>query len=1214
MILDEFIKNSGLQERWKQHEQFLQEQQNQGIGGGVRSALGTIGVLAEGPTTVGKAGVATTEAAIGKAFPGFSDLTDRAYLGYVAAGGNSNGGAAGQQFGATIQGHEAAAHGNEKLQGLLDMAFDPTNVIPLGPAEKLQAVKKVRLADKAGAGAKLSEEFLARAADVPVGHGIASDIEEKLAVAALGFGDSGEKAASLLGKSATKAEKARVAAAKPAVRSIADAAKGFTGVGEEAAANFKQSRLLQDAGENLLLDANSSGTKSDNLASVMEEYARIKKQAASARELKADAPQVYRDYKGMQQGMMKSWQDEGMASGAAKAWFEEISVDIPKAREGLRNPQPGESWRQYVDDASQLSYHLNRAEDSLYQKVKAAYSAPEVSNLTQAQADALVGPEALQLAHQAEIGSPKYGQAVKESASAGLSNLNTQENAFFNSVTPKLSEEEAIATGLKDFAAKAPDPAQPMLDKFPGTTAGDWTASAAPQAANAYTPVEQKVLQLATDLGRTPTPGEVQRELKVGFNEAARLSDVASGKLPGTGAATAGSVVPQPSTPVAKWNKQLTTAPDSPPAIKEALDNAAQAAPLPTAPEAAALVTATPDGGGSYVGRMSEFVRFLAAETAAKQRDSFTRKGVGILGTAKAIPGVWSSMMVETTRNLLMDPIWNKVLLLHEGIGKKTYDEAGKVIVERLTVGEKNEVRLFGGIADTGGIHEWPELLSEKPVEEINSAWKKAIGGSAWELESEAATRLSALENMAASTVIGLANPVRGATNLLLAPLGLLTEARSHAFHIINSITHTAARSAAFESAYVPFMENSARRLLGAAKAEGLDITELAGQAMKSAGRDISMEGGFGPSQVLATLGERYANEWMSMIEQGRQAGFTETKRVFGDFANRGPAERAIGKFVPFMSWTWRAYPRMMQMVGEHPLLAATLYQLNRIDGAVAKKEQRKNYQYGTLAINKDTKLVGLLASVFTPEQEGEIRLNPLSLISPVGGEQLGIAAGEGDQPLAADAGLGEKVYRGVEDTLNTVGSGLNPALQALAYEMGWTYKSPSPGSRYASIDNLMSQFAPALDAPTVQGPMRGLRKMITGKSDNFDPVEAKAKELIFQRTGKPVNDASNRQLAAQLASHTGIYAEAQRVLDSGNAGRSLFNANSPVTVMTNTAAGEQVRKSKLGLPFTYDQIQQAQVGGLSGIAQYMANENERYKMANPAAYASETPATIKSR
>lgn len=607
-----------------------------------------------------------------------------------------------------------------------------------------------------------------------------------------------------------------------------------------------------------------------------------------------------------------------------------------------------------------------------------------------------------------------------------------------------------------------------------------------------------------------------------------------------------------------------------------------------------------------YVSHMWDLIKAGLSRGAQRTKESYSQpfKKLGL----RDVAGVWAGTNIETVRNAIMDKVYNAWLLGNEGISKRLATTAEKVIGQRVKAGETDPVRLLGPIADyldTLGIDTIPtkklpggnEAIDAQGAQKLAQQIVSDLGGNFFKLEADNANHLAqmnGLQKALVGTGLQLASPVTAVTGLATAPLNLLMDLRHEVFAVVNNAAHMGARTAAFEDAFLPFLQNSAQDMLQRAAAEGKDVSLLTGKGFSRYGEVLATDGAFAPEQVTAQLGERYGAEWGRVVEQALQAGYDNSRRVLGNFADSSPAEDMVRRFVPFMSWSWRAYPRAAQYALSHPAVTVGLLHLLAADRANAQREGRPGYQVGTVAINKDTPLLGLLASVFTPEQEATVRLNPLALFSPVSGELLSVGM---DNPQGED----QTAYQQAKNAVGMLGGSFNPLIQAGAYITDQDYQAPGAASRYAPVDYLTAQMG-GPSAPTIQGPLRAARKLVSGQEDTYDPIEAKAKELVFERTGKPVSDPDNKQYALEIQHQTGVYLDAQRDYAQGGARRALVGAVSPVSVQATTATTEARRAASQDVPFSYDDIQAAKDQGLSQLVTAMNAANDQYYAQHPEA------------
>lgn len=616
-------------------------------------------------------------------------------------------------------------------------------------------------------------------------------------------------------------------------------------------------------------------------------------------------------------------------------------------------------------------------------------------------------------------------------------------------------------------------------------------------------------------------------------------------------------------------------APDSPQAIKQAVDDLGRV--INTPPPASRNIV--PDATRGFTTRMSDLLGTALKAGVAEQKAAMGRDGVLI--NFSQLASIWKGQAVQTVRNIFMDEAFGRVISWDAGIRQAQINQSKDWLIKRLSeaggqgsLGESNPLLMLGDVSDLLAANGLGGKLKPKEIKAILDN----IGISPLDAETDNIKNLSAMQQLLGNTAVGLANPLRSSVGLLAMPLGYLAPMRQRMFHIVNTVTHMATKGEAFEQGYLPFVENSAKELFRLAEAEGKDVSALRGFGIVdklgiNADGMLLHEGAFSPEAVRMVLGDRYATEWQTMLDQALQAGYARANEVFGNYAARGALEKQINKFVPFMAWSWRAYPRVAKMVLAHPAITAGVLQLYEAELQQAKQQHLPGYLATTVGFNKDTPIIGTLARVFSPDQEASVHINPIALFTPVPSEGLAALTGDG-----TDTGSdNQTLYQQVKGIAGIAGLSPNPLIQAGAYATGQDYQTPSPLSRYANIDQMWNDLGiPSPVGPSIAyGPLHAARKAFTGQPDNYDPIVNKAKELVFEDTGHPLSDPRNRFIAAAIANGDSPYlTRAEKIVDVGGAGRTAFNAISPesVSVRSDTTAARQAEGQP---PFSYDEIQQ---------------------------------------
>lgn len=576
-----------------------------------------------------------------------------------------------------------------------------------------------------------------------------------------------------------------------------------------------------------------------------------------------------------------------------------------------------------------------------------------------------------------------------------------------------------------------------------------------------------------------------------------------------------------------------------------------------------------------YVGTMADLLRHTWGVGWGAQKEAMAAKGgkvsFGALGRA------WSKQIIETPRNALMDVGWGQALGLDAGLRTREMMRAQTATAKRILAGETDPVSLLENVSaavDGLGIdlptsakaHEFTARLGVRPMN-VESGMAKtaeeldalvAAGDSGLSI---AQTGLNARQSAIAQVAFGLSNPTRAVTAIASLPFeavaGYLAPLRSKVFTIINDALSIPLRDAAFQQAFKPRIEASARYLLEEARNLGFDTASLGGRG-----------GLFSPEEVTKQFGEALGQAWKKLADDAVEAGFANAREIFGDFTTKLPGEKLASKFLPFQSWAWRAFPRAARIALHHPLVSYALLKTYDIDQAAAKAEGRPSYQVGTIKGTAINPIAGVALRVLSPQQESELRVNPLSFLSPLPPETL---AGVG-----AEDKKSENLYQTVKNAMGAVGAQFNPLVQGAAYATGLDYRRPGGLSRYTGIDQILGNLPNSLGGTMPAIPtalLTGARKAVTGKPDNYDPVDAKARELVFERTGFPVDDSRNKEYALQIVQKKGIYKDAERIVNDMAGRRNILSLVSPVNTQVTSLTKVAERKAMVGVPFTKDEI-----------------------------------------
>lgn len=1055
------------------------------------------------------------------------------------------------------------------LAGAGAMAADPSNLIGLPAKGAAVAAKEGRLAGIAGAGAlEASPEFTARTAKVE----------------ALLQGVLGEMQGQV-----------------PKKQAILDEvlAEMRLGSGKKGSPVLPRQELPSTATvltpEDIALQRLRRPKSLDDIFATADKVAALtaaREGEEGAKGALGASADIYRDVQGQKAAAVKEALDEFRVGGRLPRNFKATPqyaqrVDETKTAVELLNPQGPQGRATYGKFTGALREDISAARQRRVQAQTELEMAlrPEKAPITPGQADVLVGPDnaatdlgGLNRDFNAAPGGPEFGLArpTPEQVQAALT---TQAAAPASDTTALKARYDALY-GQWQRANPADKPV--LLQQMKDAAATYNTAREAEVGTAAYR--QEAAQQMGAGIIKGLDP------LKQVFGVATEAAPGLAVPTPGGTATSAasGAFAGRPFAPSAlPVEAKTATNPEYLASVKEQAQAVANLEPPPSM---------FPELDNPRGGRLVDLVNHAFKEGLVSLKEAYSRpfKRVGL----KDVGSVWYGVNIQTVKNLLQDPIFARFVLRNEGVAQQAYLDNQKIIITRLTQGEKDPLALFGTLGD---VLKQLGLQTETAGKKFTAETIKKLGGNPFDNEATIADELNGMQQALIGAGLQLANPVRAATGIVTAPLNLLIPMRARMFHIINNVTHVASRVAAFEQAAFPFLENSAEALLRRAAAEGKDVSALAGRDLVRGGETLAREGMFSWQEAERVLGPRYGAEWRRISEQAMEAGYKNSRDVLGNYqldGALGAAEKAIRGVVPLQSWAWRAYPRAAKYALQHPAITAGLLHLYAVDRAIAQEDGRPGYTVGTIPVNTDTPFVGLLVNVFTPEQEGEVRFNPLSLFSPLGGDTLSIGMDKANEP--------ETGYQKAKEVLGFAGASFNPLIQEGAYLSGQDYQAPAPGSRYSGLDLLAGDITGAT-APTLAGPNKALRAGITGamgdrQEDTFDPVTNKANELVFEQTGLPVSDPGNRALAQDIRDHGPFYQAAQRILDEGGAARAGFNAVAPVSVLsrTNTTAARQ--SAARDVPFSYEDIKQAQDAGQVQMVKLMQQTNEQYYAQHPAA------------
>jgi hypothetical protein len=624
--------------------------------------------------------------------------------------------------------------------------------------------------------------------------------------------------------------------------------------------------------------------------------------------------------------------------------------------------------------------------------------------------------------------------------------------------------------------------------------------------------------QLAEDgLGITPNPLEkagkwLTRDLVSGLPGINRLGVSGSGALTGT---AAGALMPA-DTPEDRRRNALTGG----------VAGAGLGLGLSSVAARPALERVTNTAGN------------LIKEANVAQAEAMARpsKGLKVLGD---IPGIWSVQTTENLRNLLQSPATAALWLKNSGARVGEFGKNYLSMVDLYNL----------------GVHDPYDVQPQQTTAILDALGKTGhilkVGRSFQSINGDLIQKLSALDTALVETGLAAANPLYGGIPGAGLALGFgkgYTRAWQHSIYgTLDDFAEEAARNTAWQDEVVPLL-----------KVAATDFTDRHGLA-----GGLPADGLFAPADVTALAGQAAGDEWQALSDRVVALGEQRAKDILGDFAERGKLETVAGKGIPFIGWAVRAYPRTAKMMLDHPgvSLALTMLMFNAAEGD--KREGVPGYQVGNIAVSQDTPLIGGIAKALTGGQPGEMRLNLLSGLSPIGGSMLA------EDDLPEDANL----YQQAKAAVGRVGFAPSPVIQAIMYGLNKDFQKPGALSRTAGLETVL----PGPEVPSIAaGPLNKLREAAGGSAQTSTPHDRKLAEVYYRLTGHVISDPSNMQdperralLLDTLNPESEIRKQADREMAIQGTTKSLLSLGSPLTATPRTdiqAQQQQTRQDQQAL------------------------------------------------
>jgi hypothetical protein len=479
--------------------------------------------------------------------------------------------------------------------------------------------------------------------------------------------------------------------------------------------------------------------------------------------------------------------------------------------------------------------------------------------------------------------------------------------------------------------------------------------------------------------------------------------------------------------------------------------------------------------------------------------------------------------------------------------------------------------------------------------------WGMSFLEASTDIKKELAPYQSMVMEASLPSLTGVVDKVPVLGNAIGAISGWYRAYQNAAYRAFNHFQHAAARSVGFEAGFGKRIATEAESFL--ARAEKVD--PQAAQAIRQKGVNFwnrrvyadmqEMDGYvpeslFTPADVAEAFGadSPFVKQWQQALDVAAEDGNRMAKTTFGDFSHETGGDSKGGALksavVPFLSYPKIAYPRTIQMMMDNPSGALVIYHLVSAAQERANAEGLPGYASAGITIKDTDPALGLIARVMNGGREGSTTIKPLGLLSPAGSLA--------DVP---DIRQSDKPFDKLDKILGTALPSFSPFVKTPAYLMGFSDQTPGNMSRIQGIENAM----PGPTLGTARGYLDAERKVI-GQSAPYDPIENMAKELVYTRTGKPLEDPSNVDLAVEIAQKTGIYEDAKNIYNQQGAVRNAVGLVNPTDVVNVSEVSAQSRQAKAGMISSDVKARLAKID--PALAVYVDQVNADVATVNPAA------------
>jgi hypothetical protein len=329
-------------------------------------------------------------------------------------------------------------------------------------------------------------------------------------------------------------------------------------------------------------------------------------------------------------------------------------------------------------------------------------------------------------------------------------------------------------------------------------------------------------------------------------------------------------------------------------------------------------------------------------------------------------------------------------------------------------------------------------------------------------------------------------------------------------------------------------------------------------------------------------------------IDQAGDAGGQAAIRAFRDYKNGGDVPQWMNAIFPTSSWNVGQMHVMGNILQDHPELlpAAAIAAQHGLYPQVNRAEPQKTM---TMQIDDRTPGLGLVARGINGGQAGTANLNPAYPFAPVGGDLLNVAD-EWAHPELHPQASGLQL---ILDTLDAGGLQLHPDLTMLLRNAGLiqgTVPNPDKLAKAGEAGDILLNNWMDANVPHTPGGDRlrniaGHLPTIGGLPDYagidagrvHDPaVDTAANELVYEQTGKPLSDPSNRAYVEQtLQPNSPLMRQAKVRAGTQLLGSALANntAPGPVAASDTTKTQEALAQEALrAAGLTDDQITQLEI------------------------------------